>query len=382
MSTTLNQVCQMLAVVVEISAARWVVASYSGGAGNARRKNLSEDTAAGRFEALVSEVVEARRRFDVSEAARVVVAYEAGQEGFWLLRALRARGIDAVLIDPVSLQVDRRARRAKTDRLDAEALVRALWRWMSGDHRALRMVRMPSVADEDNREWQRERDRLMGEQRGCLDRVRKKLRTQGIWIVLDRRQRQQLREGELRGFDNAPLAPMLRAALVMELDRAEAAKAKLVELEEKLAALSPTAAERIARLTQLRGVGPVGARLLALLLFWRRFDNRRQVGACTGLVGMPYDSGTMRQDQGISKIGDPKLRAVLIELAWLWLRYQPDSAIARWFALRTQGQGKRGKRVMIVAVARKLAIALWRYLEHAEVPPGAQLKRSPATAAA
>lgn len=375
MSTTLKvELCVMLAVSVEIAAAKWVVASYGGGAGRIRRKVLSQESEWTRFEALLQEVVEARQKLGIGPEARVVVAYEAGQEGFWLVRALRARGIEAEVIDPVSLQVDRRARRAKTDRLDAEALVLALWRWMGGDDRALRMVRVPSAADEDNREWQRERDRLMGEQRGCVDRIRKKLRTQGIWIALDRGERQQLRDGRLRRFDGQPLAPVLQAALVIELDRAEAAQAKLKEWERKQAELSPPAVGRIDQLIQLRGIGPVSARQLALLLFWRTFGNRREVGACTGLVGVPYDSGEKRQDQGISKAGDPKLRSVLVELAWMWLRHQPDSAIAQWFVKRTQGAGKRGRRIMIVALARRLAIALWRYLAHGELPQGARLK--------
>jgi transposase len=240
------------------------------------------------------------------------------------------------------------------------------------------MVRVPSVADEDNREWQRERDRLMGEQRACVDRIVKKLRTQGVWIKLDRRERQQLRDGTLRGLNGQPLEPILRAALVIELDRAEAAQATLKEWERRQAELTPAATERIGQLTQLRGIGVVGARQMALRLFWRTFDNRRQLGSCTGLVGMPYDSGTMRQDQGISKMGDPRLRAVLIELAWMWLRYQPDSAITQWFAKRTQGQGKRGKRIMIVAVARRLVIALWRYLAHGQMPQGARFKQATA----
>ena len=375
MSTTLRvELCVMLAVAVEIAAAKWVVASCGGGAGRIRRKVLSEESASARFEALVQEVVEARRRLGVGEGARVVVAYEAGQEGFWLVRALRDRGIEAEVIDPVSLQVDRRRRRAKTDRLDAEALSLALFRWMGGDNRALRMVRVASVADEDNREWQRERDRLMSEQRACVDRIRKKLRTQGVWIALDQRERRNLREGKLCRFDGEPLAPMLQTALLIELDRAETAQAKAKELEQQLAELSPAAVERIDRLMQLRGIGSVSARQLALRLFWRTFDNRRQVGSCTGLVGMPYDSGTMRQDQGISKIGDPRLRGLLVELAWMWLRHQPDSAIAQWFLKRTQGDGKRGKRIMIVAVARRLVIALWRYLTHGEMPQGARLK--------
>jgi transposase len=378
MSTTLKELCLTVAIAVEISAAKWVVASYGGGAGSIRRKVLSEQMADKRLEALVQEVAEVCRRLGAGEQTRVVVAYEAGQEGFWLVRALRARGIQAEVIDPVSLQVDRRARRAKTDRLDAEALVRSLWRWMGGDGLALRMVRVPSVADEDNREWQRERDRLMGEQRGCVDRIVKKLRTQGVWLGLDGNVRRQLREGTLRRIDGELLAPMLQAALVVELDRVETMQARLKEWEHRQAELTPAAAGRIEQLMQLRGIGVVGARQMALRLFWRTFDNRRQIGACTGLVGMPYDSGTMRQDQGISKMGDPRLRAVLIELAWMWLRHQPDSAIARWFAARTQGQGKRGKRIMIVAVARRLVIALWRYLVHGQMPQGGKLKTAAA----
>lgn len=167
---------------------------------------------------------------------------------------------------------------------------------------------------------------------------------------------------------------MLSAVVCIELDRLEAAEAKLKELRDKLALLDPAAHARIDVLVRLRAVGPVGARGLATLLFWRDFSNRRQVGACVGLVGTPDDSGTLRQDQGISKAGDPKQRALLVEMAWMWLRYQPGSALSTWFAHRTQGGGKRAKRVMIVAVARKLAIALWRYLKHGEVPQGAQFK--------
>ncbi len=376
MSTTLRvELCVMLAVAVEIAAAKWVVASCGGGAGRIRRKVLSEESASARFEALVQEVVEARRRLGVGEGARVVVAYEAGQEGFWLVRALRDRGIEAEVIDPVSLQVDRRRRRAKTDRLDAEALSLALFRWMGGDNRALRMVRVASVADEDNREWQRERDRLMSEQRACVDRIRKKLRTQGVWIALDQRERRNLREGKLCRFDGEPLAPMLQTRAA---DRTGSSGNGAGEGQG-----TRTAAGRVvARCSRTHRPADAIARdrfgertaVGAAWLFWRTFDNRRQVGSCTGLVGMPYDSGTMRQDQGISKIGDPRLRGLLVELAWMWLRHQPDSAIAQWFLKRTQGDGKRGKRIMIVAVARRLVIALWRYLTHGEMPQGARLK--------
>lgn len=372
MSTTLEtRSGKVVAVAIEIASAKWVVASFAGE--RVRRKVLSAEDAPGRFEALLAEVREVRRRWAVAEGDRVVVGYEAGSEGFWLVRALRSRGVEAEVIDPASLPVERRARRAKTDRLDADALVRALWRFGMGDGGALRMVRVPSLADEDAREWQRARDRLADATRSGVDRIRKKLRTQGIW-ELPPHWRVLLREGQLRGFDGEVLRPQLQAALVLELDRLELAESQLRELDRDLSRLAPEVRERIERLAQVRGIGERGSRALALELYWRDFDNRRQVGASLGLVGTPYDSGTMRQDQGISKAGPPRLRALLIELSWLWLRLQPMSEITRWYRARTEGSGARGRRVMIVAVARKLAIALWRYLKYGEIPAGAVLK--------
>lgn len=379
MATTLQgSVCTMLAMVVEIASAKWVVASHAGGAGAIRRVTLTAPTAGSRLAGLVEEIGKARQRFGAGPQTRLVVGYEAGQEGHWLVRALRARGIEAEQIDPSSLQVDRKAKRAKTDRLDAEALVRALWRWMTGEAKALRMVRVPSVADEDNREWQRERDRLSGERRGCEDRIVKKLRTQGVWLKgLGGSDRRRLREGSLCGVEGQVLEPMLQRMLLIELERLEAVEGLLRKLDAQRAQLAPAAAERARRLERLCGIGEVGSHKLALLLLWRDFSNRRQVGSCTGLVGMPYDSGVTRQDQGISKAGDPRVRALLIELAWLWLRYQPDSALTRWFRQRSQGHSKRGKRILIVAVARRLAIALWRWLKDSVVPEGARLKPMP-----
>jgi transposase len=302
----------MVAVAVEISGAKWLVGSTAGG--KVRTKALMQKDAPERYAALVAEIVEAVKRFGGGEGTRVVVAYEAGHEGFWLVRALRSAGFEAEVIDPASLQVDRRARRAKTDRLDVRALTWSLYRWMRGEEQALRMVRVIGEADEDAREWQRERDRV---------------------------------------------------------ETIEAALAKLQKQE-----VTPEAKEKIDALSKLRGIGPVGASGLALLLYWRDFNNRREVGSCTGLVNSPYSSGTIHQDQGISKQSDPRLRALLVELSWLWIRYQPDSDIAQWFFTRTQGQGKRHRRIMIVAVARRLAIALWRYLSDGVMPPGAVLSKA------
>lgn len=371
-AATQSTVCQM-AVAIEIAAAKWVVVSTPGGTRKQRRRVLAQREVTERFAALQAEVSEARRKLGVAEAARVVVAYEAGQEGFWLVRALREAGFEAEVIDPVSLQVDRRARRAKTDRLDGEALSMALWRWAGGEAGALRMVRVPSLEAEDAREWQRERDRLESERRSVRDRIIKKLRTHGIWLC-SKTWASDLREGKLRTFAGAPLGEQLQAALQVELRRMEHIEVEIKQWAVRRATLAPPIMQKIERLAALRGIGPVGATALATQLFWRTFDNRRRVGSCVGLTGTPYDSGTMRQDQGISKAGNPKLRALLVELSWLWLRLQPDSAISRWFQERTQGAGKRGRRVMIVAVARRLAVALWRYVQFAEIPKGATLK--------
>lgn len=370
MSTTPKPI--QMACAIEASSAKWMLASTPDGH-RLRRTSSDQATPESRLRALLDEIEAAKRRFGLPLDAVVGVAYEAGQEGFWLVRALRAHGLQAEVIDPASLPVTRRRRRAKTDRLDAEALVVALWRYWSGDTRALRMVRVPSEAAEDSREWQRERDRLTTEERRCQDRLRKKLHSHGAWC-LGKHWRTQLRQGQLRGYAGAPLGPVLQATLVIELERLELVEAKLKALEEHLPRLEGPAQQRIEALMRLRGIGATSARSLALRLFWRQFANRRQVGACVGLVSMPYDSGTHRQDQGISKAGDPRLRALLIELAWLWLRYQPHSALSTWFRQRSQGSGPRSKRTLVVAVARRLAIALWRYLTAGEVPAGARLK--------
>ncbi|MCX8006219.1 MAG: IS110 family transposase, partial [Burkholderiaceae bacterium] len=243
MSTTLEvKGGKVVAVAIEIASAKWVVASFAGE--RVRRKVLTAEDAAVRFEALLAELREVRRRWEVGPGDRVVVGYEAGPEGFWLVRALRSRGVEAEVIDPASLPVERRARRAKTDRLDADALVRALWRHGLGDGGALRMVRVPSLADEDAREWQRARDRLADAARSGVDRIVKKLRTQGIW-EMPARWREQLRAGTLRGFDGEALGPQLQAALVMELDRLELAESRLRELDRDLSRLAPEVREPV-----------------------------------------------------------------------------------------------------------------------------------------
>ncbi|MNZ87722.1 Transposase IS116/IS110/IS902 family protein [compost metagenome] len=283
--------------------------------------------------------------------------------------------METLVIDPASLLMERRARRAKTDRLDALRLVEALLAWLRGERRRFQVVRVPRVEDEDRRHWGRERQQLQRELQQHRNRIEKLLTTMGCWTRLDRAGRQRLAAGELRDWAGQPLGAALQARLQRELQRWQDARTQLRRLEhEQPLRFGARQADQVARLTQLRGIGTVGARQLVLELFWRQFRNRRQLGASVGLVPSPYDSGTLHADQGISKQGNPRVRALLVEQAWLWLRYQPNSALSHWFAKKAGTDGRRSRRVAIVALARRLVIALWRYLERDELPAGATLK--------
>lgn len=271
----------------------------------------------------------------------------------------------------------RQHRRAKTDRLDAIKLVSCLRGWLRGEHDRMHVIRIPSEQDEAQRHLSRERGELIKECQQHRDRMRKLLRTLGGWYGVDGDVSKQLRQGQFRCYDGTALPVELRERLIREGERLELAERQLRELEEELAHQLPEQTqEKIARLQKLKAVGQTGATRLVLELFWRHFDNGKQVGACIGLVPQPFDSGESRVDQGISKQGNRKVRALMVEMAWFWVRYQPDSAIAKWYQSRTSesGASKRSKRGAIVAVARRMAIALWRYLEHGIVPEGAAFK--------
>ena len=367
----------VLTVAVELAGASWKVALDDGRRRRARVVRCDGERLAERFEQLLSEIKQARARWELDPAVSVVVGYEAGQDGFWLARALAEAGLGVVVIDPASVPVERHGRRRKTDRLDALKLSVAMRRWLRGEVDAMREVRVPDRALEDERWRVRERQQLQKECRQHRDRIVKLLRTQGCQQAVDADFGRRLESGEIRDWRGAPLGPGLRARLRREWARLEVAAEQLKACEGELRAgeqIDPSRRARIDQLQALRSIGPVGAQVLVLELYWRSFANRREVGSCAGLVGQPFDSGTSRVDQGISKQGRSAVRALLVELAWLWLRYQPDSELSQWFRQRTSGQGKRVRRIMIVALARKLAIALWRYLETGEVPAGAQLK--------
>jgi len=372
----------VLAVSLELASKSWKV-----GLDDGRRKapavhGVDHAEPEGRLEEAIAVIEKVKKKWGLAPGVRVVVVYEAGQDGFWIQRALSERGYEALVVDPASIPVERKARRAKTDRLDAIRLVLALRAWLRGERDRMKVVRVPAVEAEGQRHLVRDRGTLQKEIGQHRDRMRKLLRTVGCWESMEGDLRGGLERGEVQGYGGSALPAALQERLVRECVRLKLVEEQLAKLEKTLPAQLPEAVrQRMVQLMQLKAVGPVGAQRLLLELFWRQFANRREVGACVGLVPQPYDSGESRVDQGISKAGNRRVRALLIEMAWMWLRWQPHSELAHWFAQRTRGSGsnKRSKRIAIVAVARRLAILLWRYLKHGVLPEGVQLKPAKVT---
>ena len=367
----------VLAVSLELSKGSWKMALHDGRRQRPAIHSVAHERAAGRLGQAVAVIEQTKKKWRLGAGTRVVVCYEAGQDGFWIERALSELGYEVKVVDPASIPVQRQARRAKTDRLDAIKLVMSLLAWLRGEQDRLHVVRVPAPEAEAQRHLVRDRAELQKEIGQHRDRIRKLLRTVGCWGEVEGDFDQRLRQGQVCCHDGAALPAPLRARLERECERLALAQKQYKQLEAALAEQLPAPVkQRIGHLVRLRGVGHTGASRLVLELFWRDFANRRQVGSCVGLVPQPYDSGQSRVDQGISKQGNRRVRALLIEMAWMWLRYQPESALTKWFTQRTQGAGpnKRGKRIAIVAVARKLAIALWRYLEDGVIPEGALMK--------
>ena len=322
----------------------------------------------GDVDAVLAHAKSSIKRFGLPPSAQFVSCQEAGRDGFWIHRALEAAGARSLVVDATSIEVDRRMRRAKTDRLDAERLMRLLIRYCAGETQALRVVRAPTEEEEDVRRDGRERERLVHERTGHICRIKALLVLHGV------------RDAELDCLDEVvcangkALPPRLLRELEREYQRLELIKAQLKEIEEERKAVleKPSRLTQcVATLMQLRGIGPQAAWLFGEEFFgWRDFDNRRQVGSAAGLVSMPFNSGNGERDQGISKAGNKRVRTMAVQLAWGWLRWQPDTAISKWFRAKFE-MTKRSKRVGIVALARKLLIALWRLLKTGEVPTGA-----------
>ena len=362
-----------LFVALELSKAKWLVGLHSPMADKVSRHTI----AGGDAPALLMLIGAARRRAEASlgGTVRVVTCYEAGYDGYWLHRLLVAHGIANQVIDPASLLVNRRARRRKTDRIDLAGLLRTLMAWHRGEPQVCSMVRVPSPEEEDRRRRGRERERLVKERVQHLGRVKGLLMTQGVRDFQPARRGWRDRLEALRTGDGRPLPDCLKAEIARECRRLALVDEMLDELErERDAASDGKAPQQAALLTKLRGIGPTSAHLLAGEVFHRDFANRRQVAAYLGLEPSPWQSGQVDQDQGISKAGNRRARRVAIELAWLWLQHQPDSGLSRWFKDRVGAARGRVRRIMLVALARKLIVALWRYLASGVVPEGASMR--------
>lgn len=359
----------MLYLAMELSKATWKLAFSAGG-----QKVRTVAVDGGSIPAVVKASALARAKLGLPEDARVLSCYEAGRDGFWIHRALVAAGFENLVVDPASIEVDRRARRAKTDRIDAKKLVEHLIRHAERGDR-LRVVRVPTPQEEDDRRPGRELERLRKERTAHVARIRSLLALHGV-VGLPRRDQVEA----LRGADGRPLPSQLVAELQREVERFELVRAQVRAIEKsrvaKLNAKEKSrASEMAASLMALRAIGPNAATLFAHEFFaWREFKNGKQVGACAGLTGTPYDSGGVRREQGISKAGNRRVRAMAVEIAWQWLRYQPASRLTRWYLERFAGAGGRSRRVGIVALSRKLLVALWRYLDQGLIPEGALMK--------
>jgi len=307
----------------------------------------------------------------------ITLCYEVGYDAFWLARFLKAHGIECLVIDPGSVQVNRRGRRVKTDRVDVKMLLRTLIAWCRGERHVWSLVRVPTIDEEDLRRSHRERSRLVRERTAHINRIKGLLFAQGIRGINVKSQYKTLAVDKLITGDGHRLPPRLACEIAREIQRLAMVQEQIAEIEcERDTAPTPCEATERKRLLllQLKSIGPAISALLSREVYYRQFVNRRQVGSFLGLTPSPYSSGEEEHCQGISRAGSGPVRAIMIETAWLWTRHQPKSALTRWFVGRTAGQSTRMRKIMIVAVARKLAIALWRYVEHGLVPQGAILK--------
>jgi transposase len=362
-----------LYLAFELSKEKWKLAFSIGLGQNPRRRSID---AADRS-ALAQEINMAKKRFGLPATARVRSCYEAGRDGFWLHRCLLKKDVDNLIVDSSSIEVNRRARRAKTDRLDAGKLLSMLIRYHSGERKVWSVVHVPSVEAEDMRHLHRQLSTRKVDRTRRICCIKGLLASQGVSLPLHVDFLEKLRTARL--WDGSPLPPGLCARLEREHAALQFVRQQIGELEAERGELiersDHPSVVKVRQLMKLRAIGPNSAWLFVMEFFgWRQFRNRREVGGLAGLTPTPYQSGDESREQGISKAGNRPVRAMAIEIAWCWLRYQPDSELAQWFYERFGHSGKRMRKVGIVALARKLLVALWRYLETGEIPAGAQLK--------
>ena len=365
-------------LAIELSRKTWVVAVQTPWADKVSMHSLP----GGKASALLALIERLCRRVEakLGAPAKISSCYEAGYDGFWLHRVLEHHGVENHVLDPASLQVNGRARRAKTDRIDAEHLLRALQAYLRGEPKVVSVVRVPSAEDEDARRLSRERERLLRERVGHVNRIKALCALQGIYDYQPLRHDRFDWLEELRTAEGRALPTRLKDEIARELRRLQLVLEMLAEIESERDALvahpppGDANGAKMQALAKFRGIAAEIANGLVSEVFYKDFDNRRQLGGYVGMGPSPFRSGRLNRDQGISKAGNPRARRRLIELAWLWLRHQPDSALSIWFRKRVGTARGRLRRILIVAMARKLLVALWRYLSVGIVPHGAVLK--------
>jgi len=364
-------------VSLELSRRTWLVTSLSPGAGEKMSKHA---VVAGDVSGLLQRFAELKRRAK-ARAGRdfpIIVIQEAGLDGFWIHRVLEDEGIESHVVDAASILTSRRRRRVKTDRIDGETLLRTLMAYKRGEPRVCSMARAPSPEEEDRRRLCRERKTLVAERVRHVNRIKGLLFAQGVFGYEPLRKGRRERLEELRTGDGRPLPKHLKAQIFRELDRLEVLQAQLKTVEAERDALLDTARDAAtspaAMLARLKGIGSETAAVLWSEGLFRHFDNRRQLAAYAGLAPTPWKSGSIDHEQGVSKAGNPRLRTAMVELAWLWLKNQPHSQLSLWFHERVQRLGGRMRKTTIVALARKLLVALWKYISAGVVIEGAVMK--------
>jgi transposase len=362
----------VLYVAFELANSTWKLACSNG------NKLRHVTVTAGDLAQVRGAITGAKRHFDMGDEVHTVSCYEAGRDGFWLHRYLHSCGIDNVVVDSASLEVNRRLRRTKTDRIDAGKLLSMLVRYHGGEKHLWRVVRVPSREDEDARHLHRELEALKRERTRYRNRIHGILIQHGLRVNNPSKKKFVKELDLMRTWDGRELPPEMKVRLVRVHERLRMVEEQISCLvKEKTQRLKAETAKmaKVAQLLRLPGIGPVSSWTFVMEFFgWRRFRNRREVAALAGLTPTPYDSGKRLREQGISKAGNRRVRTLAIEIAWAWLRFQPRSKLSRWFLERFAGGGSRMRRIGIVALARRLLIDLWRFLEYGVVPEGAQFR--------
>ena len=376
-----NRDLATLFVSLELSKSKWLATVLPPGGDKMSKYTVP----GGDWDALLALLrrVKAKAEARIGKPVEIAAIHEAGLDGFSVHRLLEKSGVESHIVDPASIAVPRRKRRAKSDRIDGETLLRTLLAYKRGEPRVCSMVVPPSPEDEDRRRLSRERQTLVAERVQHTNRIRGMLMAEGIADYDPLRRDRRERLDTLRTADGRCVPPHLKARILREIERIEVVLRQIAEVEAERDALlrpEPKAGAAVAPetaaalLMKLKGIGAEFASVLWFEAFFRHFDNQRQLSAFAGLAPSPWKSGRIDREQGISQAGNPRLRTTAIELAWMWLRHQPGSALSRWFRERVGAERGRARRINIVALARKLLVALWRYATQGVIPEGAVMK--------